>query len=106
MAILKLDQLLANIKEKIGEDTSDEAIQLIEDVTDTINDYESKTKDTTKWEEKYKENDAAWRKKYRDRFFGGTDKPDEPEKPDDIDDIDVDPNSKLTYEKLFKEGDK
>ena len=106
MGVLKLDQLLANIKEKIGEDTSDEAIQLIEDITDTINDYETKTKDTINWEEKYKENDAAWRKKYRDRFFSGTDKPDEPEKPDDIDDIDVDPNSKLTYDKLFKEGDK
>ena len=69
MPALSKDQLLSKIKERIGEDTSDEALRFIEDVTDTIDDYESKTKDNTDWKKKYEDNDAEWRKKYKDRFF-------------------------------------
>ena len=65
----RFDALLSKIKERIGEDTSDEALRFIEDVTDTIDDYESKTKDNTDWKKKYEDNDAEWRKKYKDRFF-------------------------------------
>ena len=37
MAVLSFDELIAKIKTKIGEDTSDESIALLEDVTDTFN---------------------------------------------------------------------
>lgn len=70
MAILTKEELLNTIKNRIGEDVSDEAIKFIEDVTDTVNDYETKINgDGTDWKKKYEENDADWRKKYRDRFF-------------------------------------
>ena len=69
MSILSREQLLEKIKQRVGEDTSDEALSFIEDVSDTIADYESRSTSTTNWEQKYKENDEAWRKKYRERFF-------------------------------------
>lgn len=65
------EEILKAIKDRIGEDTSDEAIAFLEDITDTLNDYENKTKDETDWKAKYEENDKEWRNKYRDRFFNG-----------------------------------
>lgn len=71
MAVKSRDDLLKAVADRFGDDTSDETIAMIEDITDTINDYEEKTKDSTDWKKKYKENDEAWRKKYKDRFFQG-----------------------------------
>ena len=66
MAVLSFDELIAKIKTKIGEDTSDESIELLEDVTDTFN----ANNDGEDWKTKYEENDKEWRKKYIDRFSG------------------------------------
>lgn len=65
------DEILKAIKDRIGDDTSDETIAFLEDITDTLNDYDNKTKDNTDWKTKYEENDKEWRNKYRDRFFNG-----------------------------------
>lgn len=101
MSVLTKEELLERIKTKIGEDTSDESLSLIEDVTDTFKDMENKSKDSTDWEKKYKENDEMWRKKYRDRFFSATPK-------DEDEDIDVSSHLEepkpLTFDDLFKEN--
>lgn len=82
MSVRTRDDLMAAIRGRIGEDTSDEALALIEDFNDTLNDYDSrigedwKTKYETsnaEWEQKYNDNDTQWRRRYRDRFFGGGD---------------------------------
>ena len=65
MAVRSYDDLMTMIKNKIGDDTSDESITLIEDFTDT---YNSLT-DGENWKTKYEENDAMWRQRYKDRFF-------------------------------------
>ena len=102
MPALSKDQFLAKIKDIIGENTSDEALKFIEDATDTIDDYETRTKDSTEWKKKYEDNDAEWRKKYRDRFFNtpakeeaGTQPPDSEDKP-----------KTYEYKDLFKEESK
>lgn len=98
MAVRTREEILTAIRERLGEDTSDEALAIVEDITDTITDFENKAKNNGEnWEQKYKDNDAAWRKKYRDRFYSGG-------KGDDDDDIKPEPNKKLTFENLFKEG--
>ena len=90
-------ELLDSIKAKLGEDTSDEAIALVEDINDTFDDFESKTKDSTSWKQKYEENDAQWRQKYKDRFFSGGSTDD-----DDIGgDEDEPPKKPLSFEDLF-----
>ena len=72
MAIKTRDEIMEAIRKRIGEDTSDEAIALLEDVTDTFTDYETRVADKTDWKTKYDEMDASWRKKYMDRFSGKT----------------------------------
>ena len=95
MAILTKEQLMESIKNRVGEDTSDEALTFIENVNDTIENMSSDK--NTDWKAKYEENDAAWRQKYKDRFFNSSSEDD-----DDIFEED-DKKKPMTYESLFKE---
>lgn len=96
MAIRTMDELLNAVRERIGDDTSDEALGFIEDVQDTLNNYENnKNTDGTDWKKKYEDNDKEWRTKYRNRFFSGA----------DVGEPDPEPAPKrLTFDELFKEG--
>lgn len=70
MAKLTKNELFDKLHGFIGDDTSEEAISFMEDVTDTFNDMESRANgDGEDWKAKYYENDAAWKAKYRHRFF-------------------------------------
>lgn len=92
------DELISMISARIGEDNSDEALSLLEDVTDTLTDYETKTADSTNWQQKYEENDKEWRNKYKERFMSGS---------ETIDDEIIDPEPeprRYSFEDLFKEG--
>lgn len=72
MAVLSKEDFLKAVQTRIGEDTSDEAMKFIEDMTDT---FDSLTKagagDGEDWEAKYNELDKSWREKYKARFFEG-----------------------------------
>ena len=70
MAIKSITELIESARTIIGENTSDEALGFMDDLSDTMSDFDSRTKDNVNWEEKYKENDANWRKRYADRFNG------------------------------------
>ena len=87
------DELLASIKDRFKDDTSDETISFIEDVSDTINDLETKASDETDWKSKYEENDKQWREKYRDRFFNS--------EGSDSKQLDEEPSKPMTFEDLF-----
>lgn len=87
------DDILSTISAVLGENNSEDAITLLEDITDTLDDYETRTKDSTAWKQKYEENDRAWRQKYKDRFF---EKESEDESINTYDD-----EEKLTYDALF-----
>lgn len=80
MAVRTRDEILAAIRSRLGDDTSDDALAIIEDVDDTFKDYEVRTSDD--WKSKYDELDADWRKRYRDRFFQTPE--DKETTPDDI----------------------
>lgn len=102
MAVLSREDYLARIQGVIGEDTSDEAMSLIEDMTDTFDDMSTRLSDGTDWKAKYEENDKSWRDRYKARFFsGGEDTPSgvlEEQKEDVIDDAE-----EKTFEDLFEE---
>lgn len=98
MAIKTKAELLELVKERIGDDTSDEALAIIEDVTDTLNDYETRVADAGDWKARYEQNDAEWRKKYKERFFAPTEEPEEPDEPEEVEE-------KRTFEDLFKTED-
>lgn len=67
MAVRTRDEILAAIRSRLGDDTSDDALTIIEDIDDTFKDYETRTGED--WKSKYDELDGQWRKRYRDRFF-------------------------------------
>ena len=73
MAVKKKEELMEALRQRIGEDTSDEALSLIEDFNDTMEQYEKSNSDSTDWKTKYEENDAQWRQRYKDRFFSKAD---------------------------------
>ena len=98
MAIRTKDELMEILRARIGDDQSDGAISLVEDISDTYDDMQSKANgDGTDWKSKYEENDAQWRQRYRDRFFNSEKTNDTIDNPDDRED------KPLTYEDLFKE---
>lgn len=95
MAIVSNEDLIQRLTALIGESTTDENISLIEDVTDTLQDYTERTKDTTDWKEKYTENDREWRKRYTERFANNDGQGDgNSHQQDDLE--------KLTFDSLFK----
>lgn len=95
MAVKSKEDLIASIKAVIGEDTTDESLSLLEDVSDTFTSFESETKDKTDWKAKYNELDESWRKKYRDRFMSGS-----VDEEDDFSEV-VDRKVPRTYADLF-----
>lgn len=100
MAVLNRDDFMARINERVGDDTSDEALAFIEDMTDTFDNLSSNT-DKEEWEKKYNELDTMWREKYKARFMDpGTD----PQHVIDeqIDDV-KDDGTETTFEDLFAE---
>lgn len=90
------EEILNSIKDILKDDTSDTALSLIEDLSDTLDNNASS--DETDWKTKYEENDAQWRQRYRDRFFS---KPAQEE--DDTDDPEPEEtNDPKTFSDLFK----
>ena len=92
MAVKTVNEIMANVRERIGEDDSDEAIRFIEDISDTLESF-SNAED---WKTKYEENDKKWREKYRDRFFTSKEEVEE----DDIEEPEE--KEKKKFEDLFE----
>ena len=109
MSVLNKDDFMSRIKAKVGDDTSDEAMSFIEDMSDTFNDLESRTVDNSgEWEEKYntlaqeKDNlDKEWREKYKARFFDGIENGKEAID-DQKEDVKED-GEEVTFDDLFEE---
>ena len=99
MAIVSNEDLIQRVTALIGESTTDENISLIEDVTDTLQDYTNRTQDSTNWQERYNENDREWRKRYTERFSNNASQGVENPPPSGGTQID----EKLTFDSLFKE---
>ena len=82
MAVRTRDEILSAIRSRLGDDTSDDALTIIEDIDDTFKDYETRTGED--WKSKYDELDAQWRKRYRDRCLQKADN--EETTPEDVKD--------------------
>ena len=102
MAVLNKEQFLARLQERIGEDTSDEAMTFIEDMTDTFNDMETRSNGQSdeQWKQKYTELDKSWREKYKARFFNSETTPDGV-KDEQEEDVKYDADE-ITYAYLFE----
>lgn len=92
MAKLSKDELIKKVKKYIGDRTDDETIEIIEDITDSID-----SSDADEWKRKYEENDKMWRDKYVSRFFDK--KEEDLESPTEHEEEEKEYNS---YEDLFE----
>lgn len=63
MAKLSKRELIEKIKKYVGDRTDDETIEIIEDISDSIDSSDDE------WKQKYEENDKMWRDKYISRFL-------------------------------------
>lgn len=94
MAKLSKDDLIEKVKNYVGDRKDDETIEIIEDISDSID-----TSDSDEWKQKFEENDKMWRDKYISRFFEKND--DEIEEP--TDEKDDEEKEYKTFEDLFEE---
>ena len=96
MPILNKEQLIEKIRTAVGDITTDSAISLLEDLNDTIDNYEEITKDTTNYKEKCEQIEKSWREKYTNRFYRASAEEEDPGIRKD------DTGENLTFDKLFK----
>ena len=89
MAKLSKTDFLDKLKSFLGDDTSDEALTLYEDASDSFEEG-----DKEDWKQKYEDNDKEWRQRYRDRFFNKSSDDPDPEEPL--------PEVKTSFNDLFK----
>lgn len=92
MAKLSKDELIEKVKKYVGDRTDDETIEIIEDITDSID-----ASAADEWKRKYEENDKMWRDKYVSRFFDK--KEEDLETPSEHEEDEKEYNS---YEDLFE----
>lgn len=93
MAKLSKDELIEKVKKYVGDRTDDETIEIIEDISDSID-----SPDADEWKQKYEENDKMWRDKYISRFLEK--KEDELDTPTEHEEEEKEYNS---FEDLFEE---
>lgn len=93
MAKLSKDELIEKVKKYVGDRTDDETIEIIEDISDSIDSSEA-----DEWRHKFEENDKMWRDKYISRFLEK--KEDELDTPTEHEEEEKEYNS---FEDLFEE---
>lgn len=93
MAKLSKNELIEKVRKYVGDRTDDETIEIIEDISDSID-----SSDADEWKQKFEENDKMWREKYISRFLEK--KEDEPDTPTEHEEEEKEYNS---FEDLFEE---
>lgn len=93
MARLTRDELIEKVRKYVGDRTDDETIEIIEDISDSID-----SSDDDEWKQKFEENDKMWRDKYIARFLEK--KEDELDTPTEHEEEEKEYNS---FEDLFEE---
>lgn len=93
MAVRTREEIMESLQTIFGENADDDSITLIEDVSDTFDDYETRTNDD--WKKKFEDNDKEWRHRYTERFFSK--EPEVKKEPED------EPKVLKTFDDLFKQ---
>lgn len=110
MAIVSKDEIMKQVKELLKDNTSDEAIALIENVNDTLDslgdseNVDALNKKITELEQTVKDTEEKWRTKYTERFYSGTDdktKIDDPSVNNPSEKDDKEDNTPETFDDLF-----
>lgn len=101
MAVKKKQDLIEQLKAKFGEDTGDDVLSILEDVTDTITELEQQVEESGSWKQKAEDIEKTWRKKYADRFSGLTEKEEKQEEQTPPPNSETPDDGPTRYEDLF-----
>lgn len=108
MAVVSKEELIQAIASVLGDTPDDTGLAILENVTDTISEYETKVVDVGDWEKKYKELDSSWRQRYTERFMGRSDADHqtsgEEVKEEQVEDVKKD-GEELTFDDLFEKSE-
>ena len=113
MAKLNREQFLEAIKARIGDDTSDVAMQFVEDMTDTFDGFSTNDsaqriseleQQLTSVKSEKEELDKSWRQRYRDRFFSGIEEEKLPPEVKDPEPVEPDRATTIQVNDLFTEN--
>lgn len=99
MARLSKDELIEKVKKYVGDRTDDETIEIIEDISDSID-----QSDADEWKKKYEENDKIWREKYIARFWDKNEE--ENITPTEHEEEEEEEKEYNSYDDLFKKEEK
>ena len=92
------DEIMEEIRAYIGDRSDDQTISLIENISDTIDDYAAHGD----YDEKLMAVEAEWRRKYIDRFMTGGEKKNDVEV-EKTDDDEKDKSEEIKIEDLYTE---
>lgn len=98
--IRSYEEIMDAVKTRLSDDTSDEALAFIEDISDTLKAGNNNEAEDLK--KKLEENDKMWRKKYMDRFFNNDDKDFEKDTDNSNMSDQDEPDAPQTFEELFE----
>lgn len=113
MAKLNREQFLEAIKARIGDDTSDVAMQFVEDMTDTFDGFSTNDnaqriseleQQLNSAKSEKDELDKSWRQRYRDRFFSGIEEEKLPPEVKDSEPVEPDRATTIQVNDLFTEN--
>lgn len=92
------EELIEDVRAFIGDRTDDEAIALLENVSDSMVTEES----GEDWKTRFEENDREWRRKYMERFSAASEKMENDDAETTEDEVE---EEKETIDDLFKKED-
>ena len=92
------DEIMEEIRAYIGDRSDDQTIALIENISDTIDDYAAHGD----YDEKLMAVEAKWRRKYIDRFMNGSENENEVEDEKTMDE-EKDKSEEIKIEDLYTE---
>ena len=99
--IRSYEEIMDAVKTRLSDDTSDEALSFIEDISDTLK--AGNNNEAEELKKQLEENDKMWRKKYMDRFFNNDNDKDFEKETDNSNLSDQEePEAPQTFEELFE----
>lgn len=100
--VLNKEQYMEVVKKIVGDETSDDSLKMLEDLTDTYNSFSNSP--SNEWEDKYKELETKHSdltKRYKERFFAPS-KEEPIEEPITEPVEDINPDAGTSYDDLLK----
>lgn len=95
MAVKSKAEILDAIRGVVSDSDSDDALELMGDVSDTIDSFDSYASEIEKLKKEKEDLDKSWRERYRNRFYGKVD--------EEQDFTEVERDKPKKFEDLFKE---